>query len=49
MLIVFGGLPGTVKLNIAGELARGLPAFYLRLGSLEMALMHSGLVTDQGI
>lgn len=48
MLIVFGGLPGTGKSTIAGELARKLPAFYLRLDSLEMALVRSGLVADQG-
>ena len=47
MLVVFSGLSGTGKSTIAGELAKRLPAFYLRLDSLEMALVNSGLVSDQ--
>ncbi|WP_297575550.1 AAA family ATPase [uncultured Deefgea sp.] len=41
MLIVFGGLPGTGKTTIAKALARKLPAVYLRIDTLEQALIAS--------
>ena len=47
MLISFSGLPGTGKTVIAKELARKLPALLLRLDSLEMGIVRSGLVAEQ--
>lgn len=41
MLIVFSGLPGTGKTALAGELARSLGAAYLRIDSIEQALINS--------
>lgn len=43
MLIAFGGLPGTGKTTIAQSLARKLNAVYLRVDSLEQALIRSGI------
>lgn len=43
MLIIFGGLPGTGKTTIARTLARKLHAVYLRIDSLEQALIRSGI------
>jgi predicted kinase len=43
MLIIFGGLPGTGKTTIAKTLARTLRAVYLRIDSLEQALIRSGI------
>lgn len=47
MLIIFSGLPGTGKTTLAGRTARELAAVYLRIDSLEMGLVRSGLVSDQ--
>ncbi|HEY2253155.1 MAG TPA: AAA family ATPase [Planctomycetaceae bacterium] len=48
MLIVFGGLPGTGKTTLARELARRLVAIYLRIDTVEQAIIRSGLLTDPG-
>jgi predicted kinase len=48
MLIVFGGLPGTGKTTIALELVRKLCAFYLRIDTIEQAIVKSGVVPDAG-
>ncbi len=45
MLIVFGGLPGTGKTTIAKKLAKRLAATYLRIDSMEQAIIHSGIKT----
>src|SRR6201996_3552073 len=42
MLIAFGGLPGTGKTTIAQALARKFAAVYLRIDTLEQALIASG-------
>jgi len=42
MLIIFGGLPGVGKTEIARELARQLKAVYVRIDSIEQALRDSG-------
>ncbi len=47
MLIIFSGLPGTGKTAIASKVARELDAVYLRIDSLEMGIIRSGLVADQ--
>ncbi len=47
LLVIFSGLPGTGKTAIARKLARALPGMLLRLDSLEMALVRSGLVAEQ--
>ena len=47
ILIIFSGLPGTGKSTIAAALAKKLSAVYLRVDSLETALVRSGLVADQ--
>jgi predicted kinase len=43
LLIVFGGLPGTGKTTIAGELARRLSASYVRIDAIEQSLKAAGL------
>jgi predicted kinase len=48
MLIVIGGLPGTGKTTLARELVRGLCAVYLRIDSVEQALLQSGVLSDIG-
>lgn len=47
MLIIFGGLPGTGKTTIAASAAKQLGAVYLRIDSLELGIVRSGLVRDQ--
>jgi predicted kinase len=41
MLIAFGGLPGTGKTTVAQTLARRLAAVYLRIDTLEQAIVAS--------
>ena len=41
-LIVLGGLPGTGKTTVARPLARALGAAYLRIDTIEQALVASG-------
>jgi predicted kinase len=48
MLIVFGGLPGTGKTTLARELSRQLSAVYLRIDTLEQAIVRSGIASDAG-
>jgi len=43
MLIIFSGLPGVGKTQIAAELARQIGAVYLRIDSIEQALRDWGL------
>ncbi|WP_244180120.1 AAA family ATPase [Amycolatopsis pretoriensis] len=42
VLVVLGGLPGTGKTTIARPLARSLGAAYLRIDTIEQALVASG-------
>lgn len=48
MLIVIGGLPGTGKTTLAGKLARQISATYLRIDTLEQAILQSGIASDAG-
>ena len=48
MLIVFGGLPGTGKTTLARELAQRLTAVYLRIDTIEQAIVNSGVMVDVG-
>jgi predicted kinase len=41
-LILLGGLPGTGKSTVAAPLARELPAAYLRIDTIEQAMVDSG-------
>jgi len=45
MLIIFGGLPGSGETTIARELARRISAVYLRIDSMEQAILRSGLAS----
>lgn len=47
MLYIFAGLPGTGKSTVARLLARKLFAVYVRIDSLECALMRSGRISMQ--
>ncbi len=46
MLVIFVGLPGTCKTMIAQNLARKLSAVYIRINSLEQALVGSGVIVN---
>ena len=48
MLIVFGGLPGTGKTTLARELAQRLKFMYLRIDTVEQAIIASSLLPDAG-
>src|SRR5216683_6973896 len=48
MLIVFGGLPGTGKTTLARELSRRLVATYVRIDTLEQAILQSHGTCDAG-
>lgn len=48
MLIAFGGLPGTGKTTLARELAQRLSALYLRIDTIEQAILTSRLSLDAG-
>lgn len=45
-LVIFAGLPGVGKTEIARELAHQLGAVYLRVDSIEQGLLTSGLVSQ---
>jgi predicted kinase len=45
-LIIFGGLPGVGKTAIARELARCIQALYLRIDSIEQAILASGVMNE---
>lgn len=47
ILYIFAGLPGTGKSTLARLLARRLSAVYVRIDSLECALVRSGCMTMQ--
>lgn len=47
LLVIFSGLPGTGKTTLARKVAVKLHAAYLRIDSLEAALLRSGVVRDQ--
>jgi predicted kinase len=44
MLIVFAGLPGTGKSSVARGLAQKLDAVWLRIDSIEQAILESGVL-----
>jgi predicted kinase len=48
MLIVVGGLPGVGKTHLAKEAARTLRAVYLRIDTIEQALIDSGAAEPLG-
>lgn len=45
MLIVLGGLPGTGKTTIAREIVARSPAVYLRIDSIEQAIVSARVLT----
>lgn len=49
MLISFSGLPGTGKSSVARLAAQRLQAVWLRIDSLEQALVNSGLVRREAL
>ena len=44
MLVAFGGLPGSGKTTLAKRLAQQLSAVYLRIDTIEQALVHSDVL-----
>jgi len=46
MLIVFSGLPGVGKTAVARELALNIGAVYLRIDSMEQAILASGIASQ---
>jgi len=44
VFVVFSGLPGVGKTSVARELARVIDAVYLRIDSIEQAVVSSGVV-----
>ena len=44
MLVAFGGLPGSGKTNLAKRLAQQLSAVYLRIDTIEQALIRSDVM-----
>lgn len=49
MFIVFAGLPGVGKSTIAHKLASLLPAFYLRIDTIENAIASSDALSKPGV
>ena len=49
MLISFSGLPGVGKSSVARLLAQRIKAVWLRIDSLEQALVRSGVVDRDGL
>lgn len=49
MLISFSGLPGTGKSSVARLAAQKLEAVWLRIDSLEQALVNSGLIRREAL
>jgi predicted kinase len=47
-LVVFGGLPGVGKTTLAREAAMAWRAFYLRIDTIEQALLQSTPLNDAG-
>ena len=47
MLVIFSGLPAAGKTTIATRVASRLSGLHLRIDSLEMALVRSGLIESQ--
>lgn len=45
MLIIFSGLPGSGKSTIAQALAKQLNAFYLRIDTIEQAILKAKKMT----
>lgn len=48
MLVIFAGLPGTGKSTIAQPVAAHLGAVYLRIDSIEQAILSSGILPPDG-
>ena len=48
MLIVLGGLPGVGKTTVAREIVLRSPSAYLRIDTIEQALMKVGALEDVG-
>jgi predicted kinase len=46
MLIIFSGLPGVGKTTVARELAHNIGAVYLRIDSMEQAILASGIASQ---
>ena len=46
MLVTFGGLPGSGNTALARRLAQSLSAVYLRIDTIENALIQSGVLKE---